>query len=412
MASIYAGAERVLVLDAELMTTESTTRQQSMAKVLCSDWMRRSWTLQEGILAKRCYFVFANKIHTAKLQRGSHAIFWFTVGYRKNKKGSRSAGDAEATVLKQRGIWRRWRQSILLRAYLRMTMPSDGRDEISRENLKLSTLIGTSTNVSVQRALSFWFRQDFFRIRMTDCTMCERFVFVWTALQNRTTTQREDLYFIVGNLLGISDPHSLAAKPRDERIPSIVFSLDMVPLSLFFNVEPRMCESRYPWNRWVPTELSEEVLSPSPSLSFRDSDLHLHGRPHHATPAGFSICLVRAAIPSFLTQFILHCNDRAWTVHASTETMQSPDLGQGQTIIIIEDPAPASTKKQRAAIFHVSSWTNDGKKDIISLIFRNPARMVLLATEAHPISKETKTSHTCIGKLISTPVDISVMYSK
>lgn len=58
MGSIYAGAHTVLVLDAELMNLSAKNTQDCVARIICSVWMRRSWTLQEGILAQRCAFVF------------------------------------------------------------------------------------------------------------------------------------------------------------------------------------------------------------------------------------------------------------------------------------------------------------------------------------------------------------------
>ena len=80
MNSIYAGAKRVLILDAELMTTDSINTEQSLARVACSVWMCRSWTLQEGILANKCVFQFANKMHTASRSPEYKAFRWSEVG--------------------------------------------------------------------------------------------------------------------------------------------------------------------------------------------------------------------------------------------------------------------------------------------------------------------------------------------
>ncbi|KAI4207796.1 MAG: hypothetical protein LQ348_000433 [Seirophora lacunosa] len=59
----YERAEHVLVLDSHLRSLESSELSctELVAQVSCSSWMRRLWTLQEGRLAKRLWFQFADK---------------------------------------------------------------------------------------------------------------------------------------------------------------------------------------------------------------------------------------------------------------------------------------------------------------------------------------------------------------
>lgn len=63
MRDVYAGAERMLVLDAELMaaTAEGSYEEINM-RIKCSKWMRL-WTLQEAVLAKRLLIQFAERAH-------------------------------------------------------------------------------------------------------------------------------------------------------------------------------------------------------------------------------------------------------------------------------------------------------------------------------------------------------------
>lgn len=51
MAATYKESTVVLVLDAELYHTSRRTSVEAIIRLLCSSWMRRLWTLQEGILA-------------------------------------------------------------------------------------------------------------------------------------------------------------------------------------------------------------------------------------------------------------------------------------------------------------------------------------------------------------------------
>ena len=61
LARIYEGAENVLVLDSELEMEhlEQLTDLEVALVVACSPWTTRSWTLQEGALARKVTFQFA-----------------------------------------------------------------------------------------------------------------------------------------------------------------------------------------------------------------------------------------------------------------------------------------------------------------------------------------------------------------
>ncbi|KAL8962014.1 MAG: hypothetical protein Q9193_001517 [Seirophora villosa] len=58
----YERADQVLVLDSHLRSLQSSTLSPTelFAQVSCSSWMRRLWTLQEGKLAKKLWFQFAD----------------------------------------------------------------------------------------------------------------------------------------------------------------------------------------------------------------------------------------------------------------------------------------------------------------------------------------------------------------
>ncbi|KAL8988373.1 MAG: hypothetical protein Q9177_002543 [Variospora cf. flavescens] len=59
----YERADHVLVLDSHLRSLDSSKSSPTelFAQVSCSSWMRRLWTLQEGRLARKVWFQFADK---------------------------------------------------------------------------------------------------------------------------------------------------------------------------------------------------------------------------------------------------------------------------------------------------------------------------------------------------------------
>jgi len=63
MRKTYKDADRVLVLDRYLTTTEAKPllRTECLVRIICCSWTRRLWTLQEGALARVLYFQFSDQ---------------------------------------------------------------------------------------------------------------------------------------------------------------------------------------------------------------------------------------------------------------------------------------------------------------------------------------------------------------
>lgn len=65
MRAVYNRANRVFVLDSDLLATTGTRNnlfdQEFLARITASSWVRRYWTLQEALLAKNLLFRFAEE---------------------------------------------------------------------------------------------------------------------------------------------------------------------------------------------------------------------------------------------------------------------------------------------------------------------------------------------------------------
>lgn len=61
MYNTYGKAIKVLVLDAKLCQKEPVDDLKAVVELTCSNWMRKLWTLQEGILRGRRLHALSTK---------------------------------------------------------------------------------------------------------------------------------------------------------------------------------------------------------------------------------------------------------------------------------------------------------------------------------------------------------------
>ena len=62
----YQNAAKVLVLDWEIERSRTSSPEETLMRILISDWMKRLWTLQEARLASRLYFQFQDRASRAE----------------------------------------------------------------------------------------------------------------------------------------------------------------------------------------------------------------------------------------------------------------------------------------------------------------------------------------------------------
>ena len=213
----YERADHVLVLDSHLRSLESSELSctEILAQVSCSSWMRRLWTLQDGRLAKRLWFQFADK------------------------------------AVDVRGVLKaHWEKYLLPTVDLLMVLYLYSR--------LLHTVFAT-----INRAESF--REVTLGLKNT-----------YLSLQSRSVSIPTDEALCLFTLMGL-DIAKVTAVPPLERMNVFWRTFNSVPASLFFSKAPRKLLE--PGLHWAPSSLMQcesawSWLGPPELNLFAEDDVH------------------------------------------------------------------------------------------------------------------------------------------
>ena len=230
MRKVYNRANRVLVLDSDLMSTEIPQLSQSamvceepVTRITMSNWSQRFWTLQEGVLANFLYFQFQNQAiwrpQLSELTDENEVEFCF------DNEISYYSSDMDYS----------WRSGGLVNSRLLQIMQ------------------------------------------------------VWRSLARRVTSLPEDMPVCVATLLDISVEKILNV-PKEERELKLWGEYGMVPAGVLMHIGPKFEDPRY---CWAPRSLEECSRLPQPAtvpLHITDDgcEVSLHGfqidLPHETLP--------------------------------------------------------------------------------------------------------------------------------
>lgn len=365
MASIYAGANETLVLDSELLATPANTHD-CLARIICSVWMSRSWTLQEALLSPRCRIPFGNDkaiiIHPAA--KTDTFMTWSSSGQSvKMDPESQTGPPSQPSAL----VWNslkeyledhfyRTRQVIRIKhiQYEYNTRHQRHKNYVS-SNATMSHLLG----YEYQPPLSdLDIEPPPFPQRELDMAFADCFVSLWNAMLGRSTTMTEDLPLIFANMLDL-ECGPLMDLPSVERFQSIIFSLPYLPLSLFFNRGPKHVSHKYPLNKWVRTGLDTHPLGRGSTLEFlpsKDSNRE-HFMRVNSTESLFRILVTKNG-PFWLTKFKVQIPGINATITckiASCDTVQSITDSFGPFCILFEGDTKETNFNSLGAIMLVSS---------------------------------------------------------
>lgn len=399
MASIYAAAVQVLVLDAELMKCElaKLTATEALARMACSAWMTRSWTLQEGVLARECVFQFKDRAIDPVHEWCHHGPrFW-----NRNKKPTDVFPDADDSlgweVYKE--IYDRFWDTLhhdCKTKYRRdppdaKTYQANGGAKFSFGGFRGSQAVGkVHTLPAVQglttRGKSGLDDKDHFTLDPGEDRRLKPFVDTWNELAHRSTTMPEDLHVIIANLLDFNADTIMELPSRAERMRAIILSFKLLPVSLFWNTGSRWGDKDTTYdgcNRWIPIEPSKSSMTITPVMEVTEEWLKLdfdYGLDAGASKA--QVLLVRSTVGSTKTyRMIRDPRDGSMYEMVLSEIENQGALNKSEELyIIVESPFPlAPNSPTRGALFirHPSSVDTDGHE--LRLIYRFPIALQLMA---------------------------------
>jgi hypothetical protein len=260
MASIYAGAETTIVFDAELTAT-NVDSYEFLGRLICSVWMRRSWTLQEGLLSPTCTMRFGKDLFVVFYLTKQSFIHIYRCGQRPERVAHLSQPDAMSDAVRRR------LQKYLEHHFVRTRQVIRFKEK--QLAIDLHAMKTRCSPLEERRMLEDAVDPHGLRVPFSDglidLALSNAFVLVWNALSGRSTTKSDDLPLIMANILDFNCSQLLSLSLED-RWQAITFSLPRLPLSLLFISAERFESEERPFNRWVPLKPCTEPLSGESTL--------------------------------------------------------------------------------------------------------------------------------------------------
>ncbi|MCJ1262299.1 hypothetical protein MMC22_002169 [Lobaria immixta] len=362
MASIYKGAISSLVLDAELMAAvlglklvsiksfyvklrrvkvrregvDTVIRSQrlsieSRARIACSAWMSRSWTLQEGWLPP-----------TIAVQFLDNAVVLGRISEKEGQYQERSTTKGIPLVEDSRALFE---ANMSARRDVEETEPDNGPSLCgSKQNEHTSSLECDCVGIALERTFYSTFFEE-----------TTKFVSVWNELAGRSTTMPSDVPLIITNILHFENRELLKSHEDGEMFQYIILSLDRPPLSIFFNTGPRQDQGGNHQNRWVPVKIGTDTLTSNDPLTVCPSHLLYKYADQHSS-GGTSIYTIDAIL-SLKSKVYLRSENEGivYAVEPSNSSADQFDTeGFTSTCVIVENvDLPEWSGVKRGACFYV-----------------------------------------------------------
>ncbi|KAF4546253.1 HET domain-containing protein [Lasiodiplodia theobromae] len=232
MALIYAGAEQVLVLDAELdkLTRKGKPRELIDALISYSRWSGRCWTLEEGALARKCLFQFKD----AAMEAPWHPKL-----------------DEQVIVVLLVNIIYFLRNVLHIWPLRKITL--DFAHDYLRRELATAALRSTQTDIGHASHANR-------RIAPGQDLQVDKFVRTWNEIGRRSTTRPEDIHPIIANLTDFSAAQIMGLETPVLRTKTIAHCIGRFPLDILWTPCARPQGNGNCADRWIPSTPGPEPL--------------------------------------------------------------------------------------------------------------------------------------------------------
>jgi Heterokaryon incompatibility protein (HET) len=335
MAMIYALCVQVLVLDKTLDRSVASSTEV-LARILCSSWMERSWTLQEGYLGTECVYQFVDFSLSPMHE-------WNTSGDQNYKTSSTIFSTPQG---EEKRIFRELYKSLWNKLLAEWSMNRKGKAR--------------------------W------RNFLDPNESPAHFMQSWNELAIRSTTYAQDTHLILGNLLGFK--MNFLECQDEETIMETIFTAHTwtstnLPMSILFNNGRRVKSTKDHKNRWVPAAPSRYLLkNKMASLSIR---IGHNGMRINRIEQEKILVALKVMTPTTISTITVGNTSAIIQVHHSC--LESDEFNFEKywgTCLILETPVLTPGMRCAAALCYVSckmgNWKIDQRDDdpFIKLPFR------------------------------------------
>lgn len=243
MAFIYAGADRVLVLDPELqkIAKGNMPNEQVCAYLASCAWRSRCWPYQEGRLAKDRLYLLKDD------------LYHHSVGLRQIRRANR--------------------------------------------DFKMGRLMLNDKALVHSALAAFWEDMDDVKSSENEKENLNEFIKSWNSLGLRSTTKLEDLHSILAVLLGLSSKEILSLELK-ERMKAIFYAQALLPIALLY--VPQFGERVYDVkNQWIPQYPSGHLTLRYGSMRLSVDGEALTFSPADSLSCGFLVNPMKSVLPRF-----------------------------------------------------------------------------------------------------------------
>ena len=381
MASVYAAAVQVLVLDSELCqcTTDSVSATDILARIWASSWMTRSWTLQEGVLARECVYQFAD----AAIDPFSA---WCLSGLRKTKVDTRAVSfnppqnriqdKVYRTLYKM--LWNQLHQE--WKSSLQLDQPTLDLQQLSAKYTGLIGLANTIKQAFTQCLGTFRKRKKHrkhFIAALSEQSRVNQLVQTWNELTHRCTTQLEDIVEILANLLDFHAAPVMRLGNMGDGIALMLFSFKELPVSLLFNTGPRYRHNQDHLNRWLPVVPSDNSLDSTPTMRFTNTPIRGLLIDRTSTTTDLLVFIISPPILDPST-FLLRVAGSEFSHIIDCDRPEADEFDttkfSSTCIMFRKSTDQAVAASTRGACFHVSK-AHESDNSYLHLIFDCPLRV-------------------------------------